>query len=75
MTSVQEGLSVIRPPDTSLIMDYWAEELSEVQSAYYAKAEKEYNEIMSKVQDFISKENGEILERGSDVMVLQASAR
>ncbi|XP_026293771.1 uncharacterized protein LOC113217881 isoform X3 [Frankliniella occidentalis] len=57
----------------SLAMDYWSEGLSEAQKAYYSKAKKEYNDIMARINDFINKENGTVVERGSDVMVLQGS--
>ena len=72
---MQEDVCVIQHTHTSLQMDYWAEELTEAQSAYYSKSEKEYNEVMSRMKDFIAKENGEILHRGTNVTVLQGSAR
>ncbi|KAK3927832.1 Pogo transposable element with ZNF domain [Frankliniella fusca] len=56
-----------------LTMDYWSEGLSDAQKTYYSKADREYNDIIAKLSEFISKENGAVIERGSDVVVLQGS--
>ncbi|XP_034243271.1 uncharacterized protein LOC117646447 isoform X2 [Thrips palmi] len=74
MANFQDGSDVMPAPDTSLQMDYWTEELSESQKAHYSRSQKEYSDIMRKVSDFIFKEKGDVLERGSDVLVLQGSA-
>ncbi|KAJ1526691.1 hypothetical protein ONE63_008271 [Megalurothrips usitatus] len=78
MTSVLKKQSVLRkktaPVDhakMSLQMDYWPEQLSETQKAFYNKAEKEYNDIMARVSNFITNEMGSVCESGSDVLVLQ----
>lgn len=57
-----------------LQMSCWSEELSDAQQAYYSRTEREYNDIMKKISDFMSKEGGTIIEQGSDVLVVQASS-
>lgn len=71
MANIQDDSTVAH---ASLQMDFWSEELSESQKGYYSRSQKEYSDIMRKVSDFIFKEKGDVLERGSDVLVLQGSA-
>lgn len=73
MANIQDKSNVSRPPDASLQMDYWSEELSEAQKSHYSRSQKEYSDIMRKVSDFIFKEKGDVLERGDEILVLQGS--
>lgn len=60
--------------EACLQMNYWSEELSEAQRSFYKRTEKEYEDVMAKVNDFITKEKGSIIERGANVLVLHAQA-
>lgn len=69
MANDQENSAVA---EMCLQMSCWAEELSDAQQAYYSKTEREYNDVMKKISDLMSKDGGAIIEQGSDVLVVQA---
>lgn len=62
------------PPDIGLHMECTEEELEPSQKDYYAKAEKEYNEVQAKLNNYIKKMKAEVIEKGENCFVLQLNA-
>ncbi|XP_067003652.2 uncharacterized protein [Anabrus simplex] len=66
------GRNAKRPPDVGLLMECFEEDLTPCQASHYNKGEREYNEVMARVDSMI-KSGGEIIEKGENVIVVQLS--
>lgn len=62
------------PPDIGLHMECTEEELEPSQVEYYQKAEKEFNEVQAKLNNYLKKMKAEVVEKGENCLVLQLNA-
>lgn len=60
-----------KPPDIGLQMDCYDEALTPEQVAAYNKGEKEYKEVVTKLEQMMKNLGGEIIEKSDSVYVMQ----
>lgn len=64
-----------KPPDIGLQMDCYDEALTPEQVAAYNKGEKEYKEVVTKLEQMMKNLSGEIIEKSDSVYVMQMNNR